>query len=287
MATHTHKFHFITGLPRSGSTLLAAILRQNPRFHANVTTPVASFVGAILNQVGAGSEWARHATTEQRRKLLLGLFNSYYADIRNEVIFDTNRIWSAKLPILLDLFPRARIIACVRNVAWVMDSIERLYRSTPYENTRLFSNDGERGTVYSRVETLAQRNRLVGLPWYALKEAFYSEQGHALLVIDYELLARRPAEVMPLVYQFLGEPTFEHDFTRLEFDTPDYDEDLGLKGLHKVRSHVGFETRATLLPPDLFAQYDKMSFWLNAAGSRANVMTVKDETSSLAPGTRS
>jgi sulfotransferase len=25
--------HFISGLPRSGSTLLAAILRQNPRFH--------------------------------------------------------------------------------------------------------------------------------------------------------------------------------------------------------------------------------------------------------------
>lgn len=26
--------HFISGLPRSGSTLLAAILRQNPRFGA-------------------------------------------------------------------------------------------------------------------------------------------------------------------------------------------------------------------------------------------------------------
>ncbi|MBU0835751.1 MAG: sulfotransferase, partial [Gammaproteobacteria bacterium] len=27
-------YHFISGLPRSGSTLLAALLRQNPRFHA-------------------------------------------------------------------------------------------------------------------------------------------------------------------------------------------------------------------------------------------------------------
>jgi hypothetical protein len=26
--------HFISGLPRSGSTLLAALPRQNPRFHA-------------------------------------------------------------------------------------------------------------------------------------------------------------------------------------------------------------------------------------------------------------
>jgi len=28
------RYHFISGLPRSGSTLLAAILRQNLRFHA-------------------------------------------------------------------------------------------------------------------------------------------------------------------------------------------------------------------------------------------------------------
>jgi sulfotransferase len=32
--------HFISGLPRSGSTLLSAILRQNPRFHAGMTGPV-------------------------------------------------------------------------------------------------------------------------------------------------------------------------------------------------------------------------------------------------------
>ena len=57
--------------------------------------------------------------------------------------------------------------------------LERLIRANPYENTRLFANDAERGTVQARVETLAQRTRLVGLPWHALKEGFYAEQGHA------------------------------------------------------------------------------------------------------------
>ncbi|MEZ2280070.1 MAG: sulfotransferase [Microcoleus sp.] len=32
--------HFISGLPRSGSTLLAALLRQNPRFHSAMTSPI-------------------------------------------------------------------------------------------------------------------------------------------------------------------------------------------------------------------------------------------------------
>ena len=42
-----HGIHFISGLPRSGSTLLAAILRQNPRFHAGMTSPVGAMYMAL------------------------------------------------------------------------------------------------------------------------------------------------------------------------------------------------------------------------------------------------
>jgi hypothetical protein len=35
-----NRLHFISGLPRSGSTLLAALLRQNPRFSAGMSSPV-------------------------------------------------------------------------------------------------------------------------------------------------------------------------------------------------------------------------------------------------------
>jgi sulfotransferase len=37
------RFHFISGRPRSGSTLLSAILSQNPRFNAGVSSPLAAF----------------------------------------------------------------------------------------------------------------------------------------------------------------------------------------------------------------------------------------------------
>lgn len=37
-------FHFISGLPRSGSTLMEAILRQNPRFSAGMSNPVANLI---------------------------------------------------------------------------------------------------------------------------------------------------------------------------------------------------------------------------------------------------
>jgi len=40
-------YYFISGLPRSGSTLLSAILRQNPEFYADIASPVASPVEAL------------------------------------------------------------------------------------------------------------------------------------------------------------------------------------------------------------------------------------------------
>jgi sulfotransferase len=272
-----HTFHFISGMPRSGSTLLSAMLKQNPRFRAGMTSPVGSFVSGILEQVGAGTEFGPVVTTEQRQRLLRGLFTSFYADQpEGSVIFDTNRVWSAKLPAVRDLFPQAKVIACVRNVAWVMDSIERLYRANPYENTRLFVDASERANVYNRIEALANRNRMVGSAWSAIKEAFYSEQAGQLLVIDYNLLAAAPEKVLRLVYTFIGEPWYDgHDFENLTYDAPEFDQALGLKGLHKVRPKVAFESRLTVLPPDLFAQYQNMSFWLDMANSRANVITAE------------
>lgn len=272
------KYHFITGLPRSGSTLLAALLLQNPRFHAGMTSPVGSLVRGMLNQLGAGSEFNSVVTTEQRRRLTNGIFNSYYADQNDKaVVFDTNRMWSAHLPFLMDQFPGSKLIACVRNVAWVMDSLERRYRANPYEITRLFNDDTERNTVYSRVETLAQANRLVGYPWTALKEAFYGEHADSLLIVDYELLAQAPEKVLPLIYQFIGEPEFKHDFSNINYDVPEFDAPLGMHGLHKVRKIVSFEQRPTILPPDLFDKFASLSFWTDTNHSQANVITIKNK----------
>jgi len=275
----TNRFHFISGLPRSGSTLLSALLLQNPRFHAGMTSPVGSLFAGMLSQFSAGSEFGAVISREQRQRLSRGLFDNFYADqSEKEVIFDTNRLWCAKLPALLDLFPDAKVIACVRNVAWIMDSLERLYRANPYENTKLFSGDDERNTVTSRVETLAQRNRLVGFAWSALKEAYYGEQAKSMLVIEYELLTQAPERVLRLVYDFLGEPWFEHDFDNVKYDAPEFDQALGLSGLHRVRRKVGVEARRTILPPDLFEQYASLSFWKDGVGSEANVIRMQQKT---------
>ncbi len=269
------QFHFISGLPRSGSTLTSAILRQNPSFHAGISSPLASLVDGLIGQVSAGSELATMVAEDQRERLLRGLFDSYYAGSDHQVIFDTNRAWTSKIDLLMRLFPDAKLICLAREVSWIMDSLERQFRQNAFEHTRLFDNPAERSTVYTRVEALAHANRLVGFPWHALKEAAYSDYADRLVIVDYDLLVARPRDVFRLLYEFLDLEWFDHDFEKVQYDAPEFDTQLGLDGLHRVQGAVEPRPRKTILPPDLFARYAKLSFWRDLSDSKAYRLVTK------------
>lgn len=241
-----------------------------------MSSPIASLMDGVIAQVSAGSELSTMVNHEQRARILRGLFDSYYADTKAQVIFDTNRAWTSHLPALMTLFPDSKVICCVRDVAWVMDSLERQFRANAFENTRLFNSPAERSTVYTRVEALANANRLVGFPWHALREACYSEYAERIVIVEYDLLTHRPRDVFKLIYEFLGEPWFEHDFEDVMYDAPEFDAQLGLDGLHRVHRKVEPRNRQTILPPDLFDRYCRLAFWRDLQKSKAYRIVAQD-----------
>lgn len=274
------KFHFISGLPRSGSTLLSGILRQNPRFHAGMTSPVASMVNSALELMGANGEFYTFFDEQKRKRICRALFDAYYADkTAHEVIFDTNRMWTARLHQLVELFDDFKVICCVRNPAWIMDSFEVIHRRNPFDYSRMF-NPGSRQTVYSRCDALIATGGVVGNAWTALKEAYYGAYSDRLLLIDYDLLTQRPARTIELLYRFIGEPPFAHDFDAVEYEASEFDNSLGIKGLHSVRRKVEFVPRRTILPPDLFAKYHAMDFWQDNAGTSASIIAATTNATS-------
>lgn len=205
----------------------------------------------------------------QRAEILKGLFTSYYGEQQEDVIFDTNRAWTAKMSAVLQLFPDAKFICCVRDVAWIMDSMERQYRQNAFENTRLYNNPGERATVYTRLEALAHANRLVGFPYHALREACWGEYANRLVIIDYDIFVNQPADAIGLLYSFLDEEPYQHDFEAVDYDAPAFDTQLGVSGLHKVHPKVSPRPRKTILPPDLFERYSNMAFWRDLTNCEA------------------
>jgi len=258
-----HGIHFISGLPRSGSTLFSAILRQNPRFHAMMTSPVGGIYMAMLGAVSRKNEAAVFIDADQKRELLAGVFRNYYHAIgAAKLVFDTNRVWCSKMPAITQLFPEAKVICCVRHIPWIMDSIERLERRNAFDLSGIFGFDAG-STVYTRVGRLAGSDGMVGYALDCLREAFYGGYADKMIIVTYEALTKDPEGTLKIVYDFIGEEPFEHDFDDVEYSADEFDESLGSPGLHTVRRKVAFVERPSILPPELFARYENDCFWMN------------------------
>lgn len=267
------RIHFISGLPRSGSTLLSALLRQNPRFQAGMSGPLSGLFGSLLGQMSARNEFSVFIDDTQRERILHGLFDSFYADCRAEVIFDTSRAWCAWMPAIVRLFPDAKVIACVRDVSWVVDSIEKLVQQNIFSPSSIF-NYSAGGTVYTRANAIVAPDGMVGGPYDALKQACYGAQRDRLLLVQYDTLTTDPAKTMHAIYDFIGEPHFDHDFDHVDYDVTEFDERAGTPGLHTVRGQVRAERRETLLPPELFRRFANDAFWRDPARTPAGLRVV-------------
>lgn len=255
--------HFIAGLPRAGSTLLSALLRQNPRVHAAMTSPVGSLVAQLLRGMSQENEGAVFIDDDQRARILRAAVAAFYADIHpDKTVLDTNRLWCTKLPAIAALWPQAKIIACVRNPAWALDSIERLTRKNALQPSGIFKFDAG-GTVYSRAEGLMSGTGMIGYGINALREAVFDPHHGRLLLVRFETLIADPGKALAAIYDFVGLPQFAHDFANIEpdYDAMMFDARIGSPGLHAVGARVHSPPRSTVLPPDLFDAHVKNAFW--------------------------
>jgi sulfotransferase len=268
--------HFITGLPRAGTTLLGAILRQNPRFSAGMSSPLAVILDRCIDAMSpAANEFALQFDNSQRALMIDAMIKAYCKGTSDaEVVFDTNRLWAARLPLIAHIQPQAKVIACVRNPAWVVDSIECLIRANPLGRSRIFNSDAERMSVYSRADTLMQPNRMVGFALNAMKEAIRTDESDRLLLVEYDFLVARPQDTMQLIYDFIDEPWFDHDFENVDYDSETFDMLLGMPGLHRVRRKVALQPRHSVLPPDLFEGLAARVFWRDLTGSNARAIAL-------------
>ena len=259
LVTSMQTIHFISGLPRSGSTLLAGILRQNPRFNAGMSGPVAHIFMSLTKGMSGINESAPFMSDQQRIRILRGMVENYYADLpETTVVFDTNRAWCSQTLLLAQLFPNARVICCVRSASWILDSIERHIQKNELHPPKMFNYEAG-GNVYTRTEMLMKAG-LVGGSMNSLRQAWFGEEAWRMIAVRYESLASNPIEVMGRLYNLLEEPPFIHDFENVRYDEPEFDDVLGIPGFHKVAPRVEYKKRRTILPPELFAQHDK-AFW--------------------------
>lgn len=261
--SNTKKYNFISGLPRSGSTLLSTILNQNPRFTAGISDPLYDFVKHKITAVNANVGMKDVVPDHRLLDLMRSDFDAFYKDDR-EVCFNTSRSWCGETALLKQMYPDFKMIVTIRSIPWILDSFERLHRKNPLSVKPLYDHV-DWPSVYERTQMLMgdipnHIARVKG-PLNLVRQAVSCDEKDHIMFIEYEALAAHPQEVMKLVYEFLGEELYEHDFNNTEASYDGYDKDAKIAGLHTVRKTVEYQPRTSVLPDDLFNHYAQQDFW--------------------------
>jgi sulfotransferase len=257
------KYHFISGLPRSGSTLLSAILKQNPRFTANISDPLHSYIHSIIRDTNTAVGMDAAVPIDRRKEIIRDLFDVFYKH-GNEVCFNTNRGWTADTSLLKDIFPDFKMIVCLRDIPWILDSFEQLNAKNPYTIKPLYHHQ-ELGTVHDRCRMLMGEvpnfgGYVLG-PLINVQQSMFSNEKNQICYVEYDTLVNDPLGTMQKIYQFLGETWFEHDFDNVEDSYDEFDSQAKIKGLHTVRRKVENQIRTSILPGELWDAYTPKSFW--------------------------
>lgn len=253
------KFNFISGLPRSGSTLLSTILNQNPRFSAGISDFVYAYCLSIMSTTKVDPAAATLVSNTKMRNILQGIFYSYYLE-DSDVCFNTNRQWTSSMSLLNTLFPDFKMIICVRNIVEILNSFEHLERKNPLTLKSCYEK-APTSDVYHRTRLLIENKGVVGSSYLSLKQCLTSDNLDKVLFIEYKTLAKFPEEVLKVVYNFLEEPLYEHDFTNLEASYDEFDKETGFEGLHTIRNRVEYMPKQLILPPDIVQEHKESSFW--------------------------
>ena len=244
--------HFLSGIPRSGSTVLAAILNQNPETHVSTTSGLVHALDGLANTWHSAG--LLNENDPERKKLaqtMRGMIDAFYEETDKPVIIDKGRGWP--IPVIMGAMSQVlghapKIIATVRPVPDCMASFVRVAKP---ENLDEFMYSGQ----------LADH----------LKAAYISlQQGHEampdnFLFVEYDNLLADPKTQLDRIHEFLGLAPFEYDLSNIDgTSVKEDDENLhGYAGMHDIKPKL--EKLHNDRPQDLlkyhYNQFCQPEFW--------------------------
>jgi len=233
-------YHLIAGLPRSGSTLLANILSQNPQFHAEGTSGIMDVMFNVRNQWNELIEFKATPNEEGKKRVLKGILESYYDNVDKPIIFDKCRGWLSLIEMAeYALDKKVKILVPVRDMRDVLSSMEKLWRkSNAKTNSSLGADYFKMQTVQGRVNHFLDGSQPIGLAHNRIKDALSRGFADRLFFVYFEDLTTKPKETMQKIYKFLGEEYYEHDFDNVEQVNKEDDNVFGFENLHTIRPKV-------------------------------------------------
>lgn len=217
----TKKFYFFASLPRSGSTVLSAILCQNPLIYTEGQSALAPLMLSAHNALNCSMTLAMNRK-DHAIELIKKLPYLHYSHIDKEIIIDKNRAWGA--PPMNDIahmyFDNPKFLYLIRNIEDIEKSFNKLFKKN---NLNFYESSLYDGFKLS-VEALS----------YAKK----NKNQNQFLFINYEDFIINPQDVINQIYKFFELPLFDHYYENIVKTYHEDDSVYGLNGMHDISSRI-------------------------------------------------
>jgi len=233
-------FIALSGLPRTGSTLLSAILSQNPNIHAEGNSAVCQLMWVMHKSCEVSEQLKASQRYQDQDVLVSAIPKLYYRNTKAEYIVDKCRSWTLYLNtemIKRYITKNPKIIVMTRPVDEILDSVLRLYK----DNNVVVDKDFIAKKLFEPGSEPLMRS-LDGVK-YAQKN-----NNGEFLFIEYSDLIADPKETIESIYKFCDIESFKHNFQKIINKHPEDDDLYGLKNIHKVYSSIRQKVQPDIHP---------------------------------------
>jgi sulfotransferase len=260
-------YHFMAGLPRSGSTLLKSILDQNPKIHANPVSPVMELMYHTEEYLKQSEQYLGYPKPKNAYKIISSFIENYYYEREEDIIIDHCRAWTNNIErIKTYITPNPKIICPVRDIAEILTSFITMVHRNDDQVSFIDQHLIEKGVTVdddNRCQYLMSDDGIVEQALWAQSQAFIKNDTRHLLIVEYNDLVNTPDETMRRIYDFLEMDYYDHNFKNVENNHRENDDQWYLKDMHYVRKEVKKTSKKPedVLSPYILNKYKQLEYW--------------------------
>ena len=268
-------YHFLAGLPRSGNTVLSALLNQHPEIYSSPLSPVLPLISNMHNELYSNEEYERNGNNfERTSKVISNFTNIFYSDVNKPIVLDRYKGFGSDATLFLTrkyINPNFKIIFTVRDVTEVLasfitigkdkewSSIDFLVGNYEERTNNLITKDDVRCDAYMALDgqimgTLDALNNLM-------------KQKVSVCLIEYNDLVNTPQETLKRINTYLEVSSHEYvlnNVVKSEDDKMTSLNPLDVE-LHTIRKEIKRISPSSkeILSSRSYNKYSNMEFWRN------------------------
>jgi len=227
---------FLMGMPRSGNTLFASIMNQNPELVVTANSITLEIMKDLffLKQTDVFQNYPDHKSLDN---VLDCVYDVFYKDWSQRIIIDRGPVMTkGNFELMQKYFRRPfKCIVLLRDLMDVLASYMKWYTEEPdaFVNKYGCKNDDE------KLSKIMHNDGAVAKELVAIQNSFNHKD--LCCYLKYDDLVSNPEHCIKEVYKFLEIPSYPHQFQNLQqvsINGLGYNDGIVGKNMHTIRNEI-------------------------------------------------